>query len=59
MRGIVDDLVNDFLDVYFPEAIPMVEKEAYLYEIYLNSLNTLPSFVFYKQIQLVSAYIDY
>ncbi|XP_022340987.2 uncharacterized protein LOC111135323 isoform X3 [Crassostrea virginica] len=29
VRGIVDDLVNDFLDVYFPEAIPMVEKEAY------------------------------
>ena len=33
MRGIVDDLVSDFLDVYFPEAIPMVEKEAYLYDL--------------------------
>ncbi|XP_062567851.1 uncharacterized protein LOC134230091 isoform X2 [Saccostrea cucullata] len=29
VRGIVDDVVNDFLDVYFPEAVPMVEKEAY------------------------------
>ncbi|XP_048746898.2 uncharacterized protein LOC125659312 isoform X2 [Ostrea edulis] len=29
VRGIVDDVVNDFLDTFFPEAIPMVEKEAY------------------------------
>lgn len=29
VRGIVDDLVNDFLDVQFPEAVPMMEKDAY------------------------------
>lgn len=29
VRGIVDDLVNDFLDFQFPEAVPMMEKDAY------------------------------
>lgn len=29
VRGIVDDLVNDFLNLQFPEAVPMMEKDAY------------------------------
>lgn len=29
VRGIVDDLVNDFLNLQFPEALPMMEKDAY------------------------------
>lgn len=33
VRGIVDDLVNDFLNLQFPEAVPMMEKDAYQYVV--------------------------